>query len=352
VLGSPLLQAQSIDDPERFPPLAEILNATELERAARHALAPRLFDHIAGGAESERTLRRNREFFERITFRPRMLVDVTTLDLTSQLFGREHFAPILAGPTALQGRVHAEGEAATARGCIASNAAMVLSERSSRPVDEIAQALNGRGWRQLSPSSDLGALRSAGQQAESAGFSAIVLTVDASPRPPLDRDVHNAFDSGQASAERPSGLEALAALKQAVALPLIVKGILSPDEASSAIASGADGLCVSNHGGRAGDGLPATIEALPRVAEAVDGRVPVLVDGGFRRGSDILKGLALGASAVMLGRPVLWALAAYGAEGVQRLLELLQSELALAMGLSGTRNLAAISEKLVKRHRW
>lgn len=131
-----------------------------------------------------------------------------------------------------------------------------------------------------------------------------------------------------------------------------MKGILSPAEAREAVERGVDGIVVSNHGGRAVDGVPATIEMLPKVADVVEGRIPILIDGGFRRGTDILKGLALGANAVLLGRPVLWALAAYGAEGVQKLLEVLQHETALAMGLAGHRNLAAVGPHLVKAHKW
>ncbi len=362
VLGSPLLRAQAPAASGRFAPLAELINAEEFRGAARSRLSRPVFERIAAAAGAGRTLERNRSFFERITFRPRMLVDVSRLNLQIELFGDTHFTPILAGPTARHERVHPEGEAATAAGCSAAKTAMVLSERSSRPLAEVAAATELPLWLQVSPADDLGELRARIQEGVEQGARAVVLTLDArtprldAPRldaPRLDVDARGgppALPSLPSS--RAAALDALRAAKAASPAPVIVKGILSASDASSALAAGADGLVVSNHGGRSVDGAPATIEALPAVAEAVAGRAPLLIDGGFRRGSDILKALALGADAVLLGRPILWALAAYGAPGVQRLLELLQSELALAMGLSGTPRVVDAGPALVKLRRW
>ena len=307
---------------------------------------------MAAGAGAGRTLRRNREFFERITFRPRMLVDVTGLDLSSQLLGQTMFAPILAGPSGLQGRFHPDGEAATLKGAALARALAVVSERTSLPLAEIGAAGGGPWWIQTSPGGDLDRVR----QAKDLGAVAVVLTVDGGPTHPLDVDVRRGkaapWPPAVANPSRPDALGALAQLRTELGLPVVVKGVLTAEAAEAAIGAGAAAVCVSNHGGRIVDGLPAAIEALPAVTDAVAGAAPVLVDGGFRRGSDILKALAFGADAVLLGRPVVWALAAYGAEGVQRLLTLLQSELALAMGLSGTPKLSAVSRKLVKLHRW
>jgi 4-hydroxymandelate oxidase len=354
LLASPLLRAQTPYAPERIAPLAELLNALEFETAARQKLPKPLFDHIAGGAGDERTLRRNRDFFERITFRPRMLVDVANLDLSVELFGETFFTPLIAGPSALQGRAHPEGEVAVRQGAAAARALAVVSERSSMPLPAIARAADSPWWYQLSPDADLGALAAKAARAAELGAKALVLTVGAEARPRPDADVHNQEAPGMPGepASRADAAASLRRLKDATALPVVVKGVLSPLEARAAVEAGAGAVCVSNHGGRVVDGAPATIEALPAVVDAVGAGTPVLVDGGFRRGSDALKALAYGARGVLLGRPILWGLAAWGAPGVQRLLELMQSELALAMGLSGQPSVAGLNRDLVKLHRW
>ena len=354
LLASPLMRAQAPHAPERIAPLAELINALEFEVAASQKLPKPLYDHIAGGAGDERTLRRNREFLERITFRPRMLVDVSKQDLSVDLFGETLFTPLIAGPTALQGRVHPEGEIAVRQGAAAARALVVVSERSSIPLPAVAGASDAPWWYQLSPDSDLEALARRASRAASLGAKALVLTVGLEARPRLDADVHNQEAPGMPSepASRADAVAGLRRLNDATSLPVVVKGVLSPLEALAAIDAGASGLCVSNHGGRVVDGAPATIEALPAVIDAVGPDMPVLVDGGFRRGSDALKALAYGARGVLLGRPILWALAAWGGPGVQRLIELLQSELALAMGLSGQPNVHGLSRDLVKLHRW
>ena len=196
LLASPLLRAQAPHAPERIAPLAELLNALEFETTARQKLPKPLYDHIAGGAGDERTLRRNREFFERITFRPRMLVDVSSQDLSVELFGETLFTPLIAGPTALQGRVHPEGEVAVRQGAAAARALMVLSERSSIPLEAVARAADAPWWYQLSPSADLGALASKAAQAADRGAKALVLTVGAEAHSRLDADVHNQEASG------------------------------------------------------------------------------------------------------------------------------------------------------------
>jgi len=381
--SSPLLRGQDsevaqrpVHQPDRIPPVEDLVNSFEYEDVARKLLSRPLYDHIAAGAGSERTLRRNREFFDRITFRPRMLVDVSGLDLTKELFGEKMFAPILIGPTSNHRRVHPEGELATAAGAAAAKATMIVSHRSSVPAAAIAEKTGQPFWYQVALMQDSNLTRDAIKSAVGAGAKVICLTVGNAYRPVLGRDIHNRYGkasqatSGEVSTKEttpgwpphPSRLnvqsnpkfswDVLDQVKEWAGVPVVLKGIMSPDEASEAVTNGADGIVVSNHGGRVIDGAPATIEILPKIAEEVRGRVPLLVDGGFRRGTDILKGLALGADAVLLGRPVLWGLAGYGAEGVQKLLEMLQSELALGMGLSGQPNLAAIDNSLVKVHRW
>lgn len=352
VAASPLLRAE-----EGIVPLEALINAPEFEQAARRKLPAAVFDRIRGGVGDERTLRRNRERFQRITFRPRVLVDVSKLDLSVELFGRRMFAPILAGPTARHARVDPQAEAATAAGAGEARAEMVVSERADLPLEKIAAAAREPLWLQLSPRSDEGVLRDAAERAAAAGCRALCLTVGGGANRVSDRDVRNRAvaswppDPAAEVSRLMSGERALRALKKISRLPVAVKGVLSPEQALSAIESGADAVVVSNHGGRVLDGAPATIEALPKIADAVAGRVPILIDGGFRRGSDVVKALALGATAVLLGRPILWGLAAYGAAGVRRVLELLQSETALTMALSGRPRISSIDRKMVRIHR-
>jgi len=346
--------------PERIAPLDELVNVLEVEEVARRRLDRAVFDHVAAGAGGGDTLRRNREAFDRITLRPRMLVDVTQMDLSTELFGQKLYAPLLVAPTARHARLHPEGEPATTAGAGAAKTAMVVSGEASFPIEKIAARAAAPLWFQVYPESDSSRLRAAIQRATGAGCRVVVLTVGAVYEPPREADLHNRFSR---DAPRPGGplrprgqtrmgWDVLQQVRDLAKVPVLLKGILSAEEASLAVEKGAAGIIVSNHGGRFADGVPATIEVLPRVVEAVGRRVPVLVDSGFRRGTDILKALALGARAVLVGRPVLWGLAAYGAEGVRAVLEMLQSELALAMGLSGKANLAAVDSSLVKIHRW
>ena len=375
--ASPLLAApqdqpnRAVFEPDRVGPLDELVNAFEFEEVARKRLPETLYDHIAAGAGAERTLRRNREFFERITFRPRMLVDVSEMDLSIELFGEKLFAPILVGPTAGHGRLHADAEGATIQGAGAAESAVVVSRRSSLPIGEITAKAERAVWFQADAESEAAVTREEVKRAADAGCRVICLTIGKGRSALLERDLHNrraATPDPAASGQRPPwppdpavlrerggprlAWDVIDRIKEWSGLPVILKGVMNPDEASQAVSNGVDGLVVSNYGGRTIDGVAATIEVLPSIADEVEGRVPIFVDGGFRRGVDILKGLALGANAIWIGRPILWALAGYGAAGVEKLLRMLQMELALAMGLTGKRDLASIDRSLVKVDRW
>ena len=356
--------ARAVFEPERVGPADELINAFEFEDVARKRISETLYDHIAGGAGSERTLRRNREFFERITFRPRMLVDVRNMDLSIELFGDKQFAPIMIGPSAGHHRMHADGEGATVKGAGAAQSAVVISRRSSLPIGEIAAPATEPVWFQADAENEAAVTREEVKRAADAGCRVICLTIGNGQATLLERDLHNRR-AGASPGQWPPDPAKLRArggprldwdvidrVKEWSGLPVILKGVMNPDEASQAVTNGVDGLVVSNYGGRTIDGVAATIEVLPSIADEVEGRVPIFVDGGFRRGVDILKGLALGADAIWIGRPILWALAGYGAAGVETLLRLLQQELALAMGLSGKPNLASIDRSLVKVDRW
>ncbi|HUG82716.1 MAG TPA: alpha-hydroxy acid oxidase [Bryobacterales bacterium] len=361
VAASPLLsqapagaqERQQIYWPDRLPPLDGVVNALEMETVAEKSLPKSLYDHIAGGAGSESTLRRNREFFDRITLRPRVLVNVEGIDLSTTLFGQTLYSPILIGPTANHKRLHPDGELATAAGARAAQALMVISGRSTQPLADVVKAAGGAAWFQIDASGDDAELPRRAETAAAQGCKAVCLTLGVSSPIPSRRDIHNGRATATAYAAPTAASISwpqIEALKRHLSVPLLVKGILSAAEAQSALDHGVDGIVVSNHGGRVIDGAPATIEMLPEISDVIAKRIPVLIDGGFRRGTDLLKALALGADAVLLGRPVLWALAAYGAAGVERLLVMLQHELALSMGLAGQPNIAGLSRSLARVH--
>ena len=290
---------------------------------ARLALAPDRFATVSGGARTS---------FDLMTLRQRLMVNALDLDLTTELFGYRMFAPIVVGPVSNQGELHSEGELATARGTSAARTVMVASRDSTHPVEQIAAETGEPLWYQVYADGDASATRDSVSMAVDAGCRVLCITVGAS------------------AARTPIGIDWAAAvegLRQAATVPVVVKGIMNPGDARKALEHGADGVVVSNHGGLLGGGaLP--VDVLPAVADAVGGQVPVLVDGSFRRGTDILKGLALGATAVMLARPPMWGLAAYGAAGVQTVIELLQTELARNMAATGRPRIDLIDQTLVR----
>ena len=304
------------EPPGRIAPARSLANTFEFEAMAQRSLSAAAFAEIAGS---------ERGALERITFRPRMMVNTTHLDLTTELFGQSLFAPILVGPTGGQKRYHAEGELAMVRGASAAKTAMVVSSGASYPMKEIAAQPATTLWYQVHPEADTAALRRRIDEAVALGCKALCITIGGADWSAIDR------------------------LRQGLRIPVVLKGIMSPEEALSAIGKGIDGIVVSSHG-RPESGMAAPIQVLPAIAEAVAGKAPILIDGSFRRGADILKALALGARAVMLGRPPLWALAAYGSPGVQAMLEMLQTELARDMAMCGKVNPKALGPDVVKIH--
>lgn len=297
-------------------PAAEIVNLLEMEQIARRKLDSMTFARVAGG---------DRSAFERMTFRPRMMVNTMELDLSLNLFGVPQFAPILAGPLAELGRYHPEAELAVARGAAAAKAAVILSARSTVPLDRVVPAATSGFFFQAFPDTPSGQVA----KAVELGAKAVFLTLGGA-----------------------SGWDGLAAVRKAAAVPVVVKGIMNARDARAALDQGAAGIVVSSYREPEIPGMAAPIEALPAVVQAVGGRVPVLIDGGFRRGTDVMKALALGARAVLLARPVVWGLAAHGAQGVQTVLELMQSDLARTMAMCGRRNLAGIDGSVLRHHRW
>jgi 4-hydroxymandelate oxidase len=304
----------------RVPPLSDMINALDYEASAKARLDPSLFALIAGG---------DRRALERITFRPRMMVNTTGLDLTSELLGAKLFAPILVGPMADLKRFHPEGEVAMARGASAAKAAFVLSSECSVPVGEVAAVATSPWWYQVYADASPAASRDKIDQAAEAGAKALVITT-----------IRVAKD-----------WPAVSALRKGVKMPVVLKGVMTPAEAGAAVNQGVQAIVVSRPGKRqSATGLASPMEMLAAVVDIVAGRIPVLIDGGFRRGGDVLKALATGASAVLLARPVVWALSAYGSEGVQSLLETTQTDLARDMAMSGKVNLKALDRTLIRVH--
>ena len=342
-----------------MPPPVRPVNVREYERRAEEVLEAGAHGYFAGGACDERTLAENVAAFTRLKLRPRVLVDVSNVSAATTVLGTDVSMPLLVAPTAIQKMCHPDGAAATARAASAADTVMTLSTIATATPAEVAEAApGGKRWFQLYCFEDEGVTRALVDQAVEHGYSAIVLTVDAPRAGRRERDLLTGFQvpagvtipSVAAALGRSATLtiaEVFAMLDLTLTwrdlerirglsdLPLLVKGVLTEEDARLACEAGVDGIVVSNHGGRQLDGVAATIEALPEIVDAVEGRVEVFVDGGIRRGTDVVKALALGARAAMVGRPVLWGLASDGEKGARHVLELLREELELALLLCG-----------------
>ena len=338
------------------------INVFDYEALAQTTMDPAHWDFIQGGSDDEVTLRANRAALEHIRLRPRVLVDVSVIDTCTSVLGAPVSMPLLVAPTAIHCLAHPEGECATATAAGRANTLMIASTTATRSLEEIAQAASGPLWFQLYVYPSLQYAEKLVHRAESAGYRAIVLTVDLPTLGNREKDRRNGvvippppfLEANFVGVEK-SGQEwvtltweSLSWLRSITSLPILLKGILTAEDALLAIEHGMDGIIVSNHGGRQLDTAVASIEALPEIVEAVAGRCEVYIDGGIRRGTDILKALALGARAVLVGRPILWGLAANGAEGAYHVLEILRKELELAMALAGRPALSSIDQTLVK----
>jgi 4-hydroxymandelate oxidase len=355
----------------------EPVNLEEVEALARARLPAMAFDYYASGADAEHTLEDNRAAFRRWQLHYRVLVDVSRRDTGVTVLGERLEVPFLGAPTAFHKLAHPQGEVATAAALGAVGTGMILSTLSTTPVERVVAATSGPVWFQLYVYKDRGATAALVERARDAGCRALVLTVDAPLLGRRERDVRNRFrlpeglqvenvlpagqrlpaaaaDSGLAayfaSLLDPSlswkDLEWLASLSD---LPIFIKGVVREDDARRAVDHGAAGVVVSNHGGRQLDTAPATIDVVGDVAAAVGDSLEVLLDGGVRRGTDVVKALARGARAVLLGRPLLWGLAWRGEEGVRRVLGLLREEVDLALALCGASSPAELDASLVRR---
>jgi 4-hydroxymandelate oxidase len=338
------------DQPQRAPAL---LSLDDYEQAARAKIPAVAWEYIEGGAADEITVRWNREAYRTIRLLPRQLNDVGKLDTRVRVLGHDLAHPILLAPTASHMLAHPEGEIATAHGARAANAGMVLSSYTTVPLESVAAVKPPLLWFQLYVQ-EKGFTRDLIRRAAAAGCTALCLTVDTPNSGTRNRQDRAGFKFPpnlphitSANVEYPIMWKDLEWIRAASSMPVLLKGILHPDDAELGIQAGAAGIMVSNHGGRNLDTTPATIDALPRIVDKVRGRVPVIVDGGIRRGTDVLKALAHGADAVMIGRPYVHGLAVAGAQGVSAVVDILRKELELAMALTGKPTIKSLDRSVL-----
>jgi 4-hydroxymandelate oxidase len=358
----------------------EALNVMDFEAAARRKVLPGHWAYMVSGVDDDLTLRANREGYRHIQLRPRRLRDATKVDMRTELFGTAYNSPIFTCPTGGEGSFYPDGELAVAGATKARGTMQMLSTATSTGVEDVCKAHGQPVWYQLYAPTKWEACEKIVKRVEAAGCPVIALTVDNTtgrnsetflrtrPKdlkqcggcheggagPSLkERKMYDGIDMRGVEGQNPAMTwEFVDRLRKAVSVKLFIKGIDTREDARLCLEHGIDGILVSNHGGRSTDSLRPTIQALPEVAAAVGNRIPVYVDGGVRRGTDVFKALALGAKAVGIGRPFLWGLGAFGQPGVDRVLEILQGELKLVMGNCGTQNIAAIDRSYVETPDW
>jgi isopentenyl diphosphate isomerase/L-lactate dehydrogenase-like FMN-dependent dehydrogenase len=355
---------------------AAALDVFDFEAPARKIVPPAHWGYLATGVDGEDTLRANREGFTRYQLRPRRFVDVSRMDLSTELLGMKWSSPIVLCPVGSQKAFHAEGEVAAARAAKTKGQLQIMSTQSSSSVEDVIKARGGPIWYQLYTTNNFDATTTLVKRAEAAGCPVVAVTVDlpggrnietatrlrrldtracGSCHPtidgvvqtgrPADRPMFAGIpNAGALTTNSPSlTWDFIKRLRDVTGMKIVIKGLETREDAALAVEHGADGIVVSNHGGRATESGRATIESLPEVVQAVAGRIPVVMDGGVRRGTDVFKALALGASAVGIGRPYIWGLSCFGQEGVERVLDILNNELRLAMVGCGARSIKEIT---------
>ncbi len=394
VAGSPLLSLLGVSGCDRREPSESSISATremasqlaspddainvfDFQAMAEQVLPPAHYGYLATGVNSDETLHANREGFERLDLRPRRLVDVSNIDMSVGLLGERWETPIVLCPIGSQKAFHVDGELAAARGSSAMGHHQILSTVTTTSVEDVNAARKRPVWYQLYPTSSWKVATRLIERAEGSGCEALVLTVDLpvesnretqkryilrdtrdclachadSPTDWLARKpMFDGLDMSQVNFDTPAMTwDYMRRLRDKTQMKIFVKGIVRSDDAQRCLQYGVDGIIVSNHGGRANASGRSTIESLPEVVNVVQKRVPVLVDGGFRRGTDILKAMALGADAVCIGRPYIWGMAAFGQAGVEKVLDILRTELHIAMQLHGVPSFAQVDESFVTR---
>jgi 4-hydroxymandelate oxidase len=355
---------------------AEAMNVFDFMPVAQKNIAPQHWAYLMTGSDDNLTLQANRDGFQLFQIRPRRFVDIENIDTSVELFGQRQSSPIFLAPCGSQRAFHSQGEVATARAARAAGAQMILSTVTSTYVQDVVREYQQPLWYQLYPTNDWEITRQLIGRAQDAGCPVLVLTADsptvsnremqhrwnkANPQcrachgPDIQSNLreHAMFTGLDISRVRsyvyPYTWPLIERIRQTTRMELVVKGVVTAEDAQLCVKNGVDGIIVSNHGGRQEESLLSTIEALPEVVAAVNGKIPVLIDSGFRRGTDVFKALALGASAVCIGRPYLWGLGAFGQPGVERVHQLLQAELVTTMKLAGTTSIPAITPDYVRR---
>lgn len=373
--GSPLLHAQQdprpLRDHKRVPGLAEMIDVFDFEPICFGNMTLANYDYMAHGADSEFTLRRNRDAFGWVELIERPGVSAASVDPSTRVLGLDLPYPILVAPSTRQRDLHPDGDVGMYTGATAAKIPMIVASGSSIPIEKVAPAADGPRWSQFYPLEDVGRSREQIERFQANGARAIVVTVDQQTSV-YERDLHNRHlgwlrprPGGGEGGTAEAGLKGarryrvdprrmwyswdyLDSIRPFVKGPMLVKGILTGEDAKICVERGYDGLIVSNHGARSMDYGPATLEVLAEVVDAVGGKIPVLIDSGFRRGSDVVKAIALGASAVCLGRAPRWGLGAFGPQGVQRLLEIVQAEICDAMAKTGCTTLATLDRTVLR----
>ena len=373
--GSPLLRAQLDPRPlnahRRVPGIDEMMTAFDFEPICFANMPLANYDYMAHGSDSEFTLRRNREAFDWVELVERPGTSPDAVNPATEILGIRMEYPIFVAPSTRQRDLHPDGDAGMYQGATATGTPMILASGSSIPIQKVADSATGPRWSQFYPIQNLTAARDQIELFQANGARAIVVTVDQQTSR-YERDLHDRYLGGSTTPRRVEGAEPFAASTRGAAKyrvdprrmwyswkylddirpfvkgPMLIKGIINPEDAKVCVERGYDGIIVSNHGGRAMDYVPSTLEVLPEIVDAVGGKIPVLVDSGFRRGADIVKAIALGARAVCLGRAPRWGLGAFGPAGVQRLLEILHTEVRDAMARTGRTTLAALDRTAVR----
>ena len=369
-LGAHALKAAA-ENASAAPPaaanLTELLCLDDVEAAAQKVMTPAVYSYVAGGSADEITVRRNRDKYREIILQPRVLRDLSGLDCSTTLLGRRMPTPIILAPTGTQRLSHPEAELATVRGAGSVGTTSVLSSGSNTSIEDVVAAATEPVWFQLYVARQREIAHALVERVQAAGAKALCVTVDSPLDGPRNRQfretaplppgasyphyagIRDAYAIQTLDTIRPANLmwKDIEWLRSITKVPLLLKGIMNPEDAVLGLEVGADGFIVSNHGGRCLDTQPSTIEVLPRVVAAVKGRAPVIVDGGIRRGTDIVKALALGASAVQIGRPYVYGLAVGGAAGVAHVLKILRQELLMAMSLVGRPTIASIDRSVL-----
>lgn len=382
LLGSPLLSLASCTTASNAPvtekavsdliqKASEALDVFDFEKLAKSKLPSAHYGYLATGVDGDRTLLANREAFDKVQLRMRRLVDPTQVDMRTTLFGREYPTPIYLTPLSSQRAFHEDGEIATARAAKAKNHLMGLSTVTTTSIEDVTKERGAPVWYQLYALNDWEATLDMIHRAEDAGSEVLIFTVDVAGgrnTVTLERMIRldtrdcrschgsNRFERKPMVSKKPGiefekklTWEYLDRLKASTKLKLVIKGLETAEDSELALQHKVDGIIISNHGGRASETGRGTLEALPEIAAVVNKRIPLLIDGGFRRGTDIFKALALGADAVGIGRPFVWGLASFGQEGVEAVLQLLTDELKLVMGQAGTRSIREINSSFTVR---